>query len=196
MVMLPCRAPSLLRAHLATSCHRYFFLKMSLMPLCWLAMAIASPSQLRVLLTGFEPFDKQSANPSGVIAAALNGTCVPVPVRASHGSGSAAVCFESVVLPVSSMGASFVASRLSVANVSAWDAVLHLGEDVPAMFQSVTKLHLELVAANVRSHTATNTVRTPKAATRTKGNRRVTATATAGAATVAAVGSDPGCPNQ
>lgn len=102
------------------------------------AGGLAAPAN--VLLTGFAAFDHKSDNPSADVAKALNGTC------------KAGVCFKSLVLPVTSAGASVVASMLAKANSSEWDAVLMLGEDVPAMFQSVKLAHLELVAANVRSH--------------------------------------------
>ena len=95
-----------------------------------------------VLITGFAAFDHQSANPSGDAARALNGTC------------RGRVCFESFVLSVDSDGARAVADELSAENASRWDAVLHVGEDVPAQFQTVNYAHLELVAANLQSQPA------------------------------------------
>jgi pyrrolidone-carboxylate peptidase len=92
-----------------------------------------------VLVTGFSPFDHKSENPSAEIAAALNGTC------------SADACFDALVLPVSSQGASKVAELLSATNTSRWDLILQLGEDVPAQFMKVTKLHVETVAQNIKS---------------------------------------------
>ena len=101
------------------------------------ALAAAKKS---VLLTGFEPFDQESSNPSGDVARLLNGTCTDT------------LCFESLILSVDSDGARVVASLLAASNSSRWDAILQLGEDVPAQFQTVKYAHLELVAANVASH--------------------------------------------
>ena len=105
------------------------------------AAAWAGPAaSSRVLLTGFDAFDHEDSNPSREIAKLLNGSC----------SGS--VCIESLVLSVDTVGASLVAAQLSSTNSSPWAAVIHVGEDVPAMFRQVKKMHVELVAANVQSH--------------------------------------------
>ena len=103
----------------------------------WAGPAVVSP---RVLLTGFDAFDHESSNPSREIAQALNGSCI----------GS--VCIESLVLSVNTAGAALVASQLSNTNTSPWAAIIHVGEDVPAMFRKVKKMHVELVAANLQSH--------------------------------------------
>ena len=96
---------------------------------------------LRVLLTGYAAFDRKSDNPSGDIAKALNGTCT------QH------FCIESLVLSVDTHGASVVSKLLSATNSSKWDAILHMGEDIPAMFTHTTHAHIELAAYNVKSHT-------------------------------------------
>jgi pyrrolidone-carboxylate peptidase len=105
------------------------------------AVLAASP---RVLLTGFTSFDHKTDNPSGDVAKALNGTC------------AGGVCFESLLLSVDSSGASSVASLLAQSNTSRWDAIVQLGEDLPAQFMHVNYAHIELVAANVRSHSDGN----------------------------------------
>lgn len=92
----------------------------------------------RVLLTGFEPFDHKTDNPSGDIAKRLNGSC------------TTDVCFDTLLLPVSSIGSATVAKLLNNSG-NKWDAVLHLGEDIPAMFMKVTKAHIEVVAANLKT---------------------------------------------
>ena len=97
---------------------------------------------LRVLLTGYAAFDRKSDNPSGDIAKALNGTCT------QH------FCIESLVLSVDTHGASVVSKLLSATNSSKWDAILHMGEDIPAMFTHTTHAHIELAAYNVKSHTS------------------------------------------
>ena len=102
-----------------------------------LLLAVCCNSLPSVLLTGFEPFDHKTDNPSGDIASQLNNTCTP------H------ICFATLVLPVSSSGASIVADLLKSSTPNKWDAILHLGEDIPAMFMHVNKAHIETVAANV-----------------------------------------------
>ena len=80
------------------------------------ARGARAAAKKQVLITGFEPFDGESSNPSGDVAKALNGTC----------AGS--VCYESLVLSVDTDGAQVVADLLN--GGSRWDAILQLGEDV------------------------------------------------------------------
>jgi pyrrolidone-carboxylate peptidase len=89
-----------------------------------------------ILLTGFEPFDHKTDNPSGDIAIQLNNTC------------TSNLCFDTLILPVTSVGASTVANLLKT-SPNKYDAVLHLGEDIPAMFMKVKKAHIEIVASNI-----------------------------------------------
>ena len=112
----------------------------ALASLVLLASLSASP---KVLLTGFVPFDHKSDNPSGDIAKSLNGTCY---------NGT---CFDSLLLSVDAAGAGVVATLLNKTNSSGgYAAVLHIGEDIPGMFEQVTHVHLELVAANTVARSA------------------------------------------
>ena len=104
--------------------------------LLFLFLTVCCNSLPSVLLTGFEPFDHKTDNPSGDIALQLNNTC------------TSNVCFDTLILPVSSQGASTVADLLK-SHPNKWNAVLHLGEDIPAMFMHVNKAHIEIVASNV-----------------------------------------------
>lgn len=104
---------------------------------------VAAASRL-VLLTGFAAFDHKTDNPSGDVARALNGTCIED------------VCFTSLVLEVNSDGASTVAKMLSEKNVSSYDAVIQMGEDIPGQFMHVHYAHIELVSANMASYGLTD----------------------------------------
>ena len=98
--------------------------------------AMCCKSLPHILLTGFEPFDHKTDNPSGDIAIQLNNTC------------TSNLCFDTLILPVTSVGASTVANLLKT-SPNKYDAVLHLGEDIPAMFMKVKKAHIEIVASNI-----------------------------------------------
>ena len=102
----------------------------------------APGDDLRVLLTGFEPFDHMADNPSGDAARLLNGTCV----TAAAASGRR-VCFDARVLSVDASGAGSVAAELA-AGLPAPDAVVHLGEDAGTLFEATKFLHVEVVAVN------------------------------------------------
>ena len=112
----------------------FVFFLLSLLAVCCKS---TSPGSLpHILLTGFEPFDHKTDNPSGDIAIQLNNTC------------TSNLCFDTLILPVTSVGASTVANLLKT-SPNKYDAVLHLGEDIPAMFMKVKKAHIEIVASNI-----------------------------------------------
>jgi len=86
-----------------------------------------------VLVTGYGPFRNVTRNPSGEVARLLNGSC----------STDGSTCIHSVVLDVSSAGASLPAEILRRSG-RRWRAVIHLG------VESVAKgLKIEVAAANV-----------------------------------------------
>lgn len=108
------------------------------------ALAELDPARIhRVFVTGFEPFLKFSANPSGEVALALNGNC------AHHGDAN--VCFTGVRVPVTRDGV-IAAAYQAHYTADAWSAVLHLGLEDEAK-----GLRLEAVAANVPASSLGNT---------------------------------------
>jgi pyrrolidone-carboxylate peptidase len=90
--------------------------------------------EARVLVTGFGPFLGYEVNPSGDVAAALNGRCLPY--------RDLKVCFDGIVLSVDEAGANTVSDML-LSGVASWDAVLHLGLE-----DSAKGLKLETFAVN------------------------------------------------
>jgi hypothetical protein len=88
-------------------------------------------SSARVLVTGFEPFGGMDYNPSGDVAQAIAGTCVNFTYAKRDVIENVYTCFDSMVLPVDSVGSSTVSGLLYSDKPFPYDAILHLGlEDV------------------------------------------------------------------
>jgi hypothetical protein len=86
---------------------------------------------LKVLVTGFEPFLDYDENPSGDVAKAISGTCVDYALSRRKLLTTLQICFDGIVLPVNTTGASVVADMLNSGEPFPYDAVLHLGlEDI------------------------------------------------------------------
>lgn len=95
---------------------------------------LESPHQVRVLVTGFEPFGNLSVNPAQLVAHHL-----------AQQQCKDGLCVTALHLPVNREGVTRVSSALHhSASSCEWDAVVHLG------YESVSKgLRLEIAAANV-----------------------------------------------
>eukprot|EP01100_Stratorugosa_tubuloviscum_P005577 TRINITY_DN247_c2_g3_i1.p1 TRINITY_DN247_c2_g3~~TRINITY_DN247_c2_g3_i1.p1 ORF type:complete len:252 (-),score=127.82 TRINITY_DN247_c2_g3_i1:53-808(-) len=100
---------------------------------------IPQKNQLKILVTGFEPFANYSVNPSQLVAQNLNGKCESFSIFQQVYQ----LCWESWILSVDQIGSTKVANWL-IANGSSWDAILHLGLEDYAK-----GLKLETVAANI-----------------------------------------------
>uniref|UniRef100_A0A7S2VZR4 Pyroglutamyl-peptidase I n=1 Tax=Rhizochromulina marina TaxID=1034831 RepID=A0A7S2VZR4_9STRA len=95
----------------------------------------------RVLLTGFQPFHAFASNPSGLTAAALNGTSLVFPSPDS--AATVELHVESLLVDVDRRGVEGVEEHIR-AFPGRWDAVVHLGLE-----NAAKGLKLEIAAANI-----------------------------------------------